>query len=86
MSEAPAKTPIRLVIPADLNGRLQAVCGRNRTRFILDAVRERVERLEREQLERELIEGYRARAQERREFVDSVAHLYREVLPPFDVE
>ena len=52
-------------IPDDLAEEVQAMAGgRSMSEFTREALRERVDRLRREQLARELEEGYRSEAEE----------------------
>lgn len=74
------KKQVRVVMPEPLYRELKRYSGGNQTRFILDAVRERLRRIQQQQLEKELAEGYRLRAEEHRKWAGEASALYDEVL------
>ncbi|MBM3465537.1 MAG: hypothetical protein FJX76_25885 [Armatimonadetes bacterium] len=67
---APLKKQIRVVMPDPLYQQIKRYSGGNQTRFILDAVTERLRKLEEQRLEEELAECYQQRAQERLEWAE----------------
>jgi len=75
------KKQVRLVMPEALYNKLRRFSAGNQTRFILDAIQERVRKLERETLERQLEEGYRVRSSERLAWAESTVVLASEILP-----
>ncbi|MGD9344699.1 MAG: hypothetical protein PVH84_02475 [Candidatus Aminicenantes bacterium] len=59
---------LNITLPNDLGERLRKV--KNKSRFIAEALREKMEREKRIEIERLLKEGYRATAQEDKEIVE----------------
>ncbi len=56
---------VNFTIPADVAEKLRAMVGqRRRSSFVAQAIRDRLTQLERQELERALIEGYLARREE----------------------
>ena len=56
---------VNFTIPADVAEKLRAMVGqRRRSSFVAQAIRDRLTQLERQELERTLIEGYLARREE----------------------
>jgi hypothetical protein len=81
MASTPKKQ-IRVVMSEPMYQQIKRYSGGNQTRFILESVQERLRGFEQQELEAELAEGYRVRAQEHQEWVATVSPLYREVLGP----
>lgn len=76
----PARKQMRLVMPESLMERLDRRSEGNRTRFVLKAVEERLDRLEAEELEADLAEGYRLRAAEHARWASDAAHVVAETV------
>ncbi|OYD17572.1 hypothetical protein CH333_00140 [candidate division WOR-3 bacterium JGI_Cruoil_03_44_89] len=56
---------LNITLPEDLAQELEAIS--NKSRFIAEAVKERLERIRREKLDKLLVEGYKATCREDRE-------------------
>lgn len=74
------KKQVRVVMPEALYQEIKRRSAGNQTRFILESVQERLRKIEQQELEADLAEGYRVRAEEHRAWAVTAGPLYREVV------